>query len=530
MSHTSSRWEPGRNPIHRLIHCLDVLAITLNRFHQCSFRLPRQQEGRQCDPEAVTGWFEGRDLLLKDFESVRDIVCSLEESEAVGGFGQLLFDEAAGDFIRLGAFDEATRTTVGAAAEWVNQVVRSPIAGIGPTARPWDYYLTQPVPPGHPQRGERFEQERGAVRVAVRLRTALISALVQAGGHVPGEIRARRPLFTHSWQHGDPVTQDELVTMARSTVPLPDGGRAPAPELATRSAGPPSAGREDVGDRRPGGTRPARPTLTERVEAQVSQLKTVPPPGLDPDIAAVYTAVTVAVRECARLQHTLPALWTDAAEYRRLAAIVHDTADAARTAYDRVDVRLRRADGRNVVLDVLNDVLTVRGRAPLDPRTRRGGLNGVVGNLLSTAEGLFAAVDGLGIFDRMLDQLANVPPTADVTPPAGAGSKKQSGAPPRPVNQSPANDARSVNRGGRPKLSESTKPAQKARGELYRIVQVAMTRNPRLRSAADLLGFFKQPDQKDFRQKLEGEVREKVSTKFFRAALKWVKEHPDPTA
>jgi hypothetical protein len=177
----------------------------------------------------------------------------------------------------------------------------------------------------------------------------------------------------------------------------------------------------------------------------------------------------------------------------------------------------------------LNDVLTVRGRVPLDPRTQPGGLNGIVTRLFSTADGLFADVDGRGIFDRMLDELANVPPIADAPPLAGAGGKEQSGAPPRSVDQS-ANDARSVNRGGRPKLSESTKPAQKARGELYRIVQSAMSRNPRLRSAADLLAHFKQPDQKDFRQKLEGEVREKVSTKFFRAALKWVKEHPDPAA
>ncbi|MFO0799417.1 MAG: hypothetical protein U0804_18260 [Gemmataceae bacterium] len=509
MSATSSRWEPARNPIHRLIQCLDVLAITLNRFHQCSFRLPHRQEGKQYDPDGSAGWFEGRARLLKDFEAVRDAVCTLKQSEAVGGFGQLLFDEAGGAFTRLGAFDEATRTTVGEAAEWVNQVVRSPIAGIGPTARPWDYDSTQPVPPGHPRRGERFDQERQAVHVATRFRTALISALVQAGGHVPNDVRARKRLYSDSWQQADPVTQDELLTMARATNPAPVGDSPPVTKAATR---------------------PAPPTLVERVEAQVCQIRTVPPPGLDSDLAAVYTAVTVAVRECARLQAMLPALWTDGAEYRRLAASIHAAADAARTAYDRVDMRLRRAGRRNVTLDVLNDVLTVRGRAPLDPRTRRGGLNGVVTRLLSTADGLFADVDGRGIFDQILDQLANVPPTTDVPRYAGAGDGKRPDAAPRSAVKTVMGEARSVKRGGRPKLSESTKPAQKARGELYRMVQSAMTRNPRLRSAADLLAYFKLPDQKDFRQKLEGEVREKVSTKFFRAALKWVKDNPDSAA
>ncbi len=216
---TTSQWEPGRNPVHRLIQCLDVLAIVLNRFHQRSFRLPRQQEGKLIDPDGVTGWYEGRDRLLRDFEAVRDAVCSLEQWDAVGGFGQLLFDEAAGAFTRLGAWDQAVRTTVLDAAQWVGTVVRSPISVVGPTPRPWDYFSTKPEQPGHPRRGERFDAEGKMVLDAIHLRTALIHALVQAGGHVLNVIRARRRWISDPWQQVEPVTQAELLTLARETNP-----------------------------------------------------------------------------------------------------------------------------------------------------------------------------------------------------------------------------------------------------------------------------------------------------------------------
>ncbi|QDU23379.1 hypothetical protein [Urbifossiella limnaea] len=335
MSDHRPRWEPGRDPVHRLIQCLDVVAIALHRFHQQSFRLPRQQRGRPCDPEGSAGWFNGRDRLRADFEAVRDAVCTLEQSDAVGGFGQLLYDEAAGEFTRLGAWDEATRTTVAEAATWVNHAVRAPVAGIGPTPRPWHCDISQPVPSGQPQHGVQFEQEQHAVVDAARIRTALISALVQAGGHVPSDVRARRQLYSHSWQQADPITPDELLALAR---------------------------------------------------------------------------------------------------------------------------------------------------------------------------------------------LTNVPP------PAAAGDAKQPTAVPRPAGKSALGVDGTVKRVGRPILAETTSPVGRARHQLYLQIRAAIRKDPALRTVGQLVAHFQGPEHKDFLNTLRHDVRVTNKTKFFRAALKWVKDNPDAAA
>ncbi|WP_149109975.1 hypothetical protein [Limnoglobus roseus] len=150
----------------------------------------------------------------------------------------------------------------------------------------------------------------------------------------------------------------------------------------------------------------------------MSQLYVERPPGLDTQLADAFVAVATAMRECARLVASVYYLWEREGEYRRLAACVADAATAARTAYLAVDLRLRRAGGPNAMLDVLNDVLTVHSRAPLNPPATPDGLNAVLTNLYMKRADTFARVDGRGCIDRMLDQLARVPPPTNNTPAA----------------------------------------------------------------------------------------------------------------
>ncbi len=158
-----------------------------------------------------------------------------------------------------------------------------------------------------------------------------------------------------------------------------------------------------------------------RVDEQVSRIRVVPHPGLDAELEKVFAAIATGIRECSRLMESVPHLWGDESEYRRLAQCVADAATAARTASSGVDLRLRRSGGPNPVRDALNDILTVQDRAPLDPSGTPGGLNAILTNLHMKREGLFQRVDGQGCIDRMLDQLGRVPPvtnTASVPPSA----------------------------------------------------------------------------------------------------------------
>jgi hypothetical protein len=112
-----------------------------------------------------------------------------------------------------------------------------------------------------------------------------------------------------------------------------------------------------------------------RVDERVSRIGFDGHPDLDPELAAALSAVATGVRECHRLIGSIPHIWSDEAEYRRLAVCVADAATAARTAYQVVDMPLRRAGGPNPMREALKAVRTVCDLAPLDPNGTPGGLS-----------------------------------------------------------------------------------------------------------------------------------------------------------
>lgn len=144
----------------------------------------------------------------------------------------------------------------------------------------------------------------------------------------------------------------------------------------------------------------------------LAEIPCEPPKGLDPELAQVYRAVAVGIRECARLIASIPQLWGNETEYRRLAEFVHEAAKSALVAHAAVDVRLRRAGGPNSVLDALNHVITVRDHSPINTSDLVGGLDGVLTKLYTNKARLSPQSGGRGIIDQMLEQLALVPPPA----------------------------------------------------------------------------------------------------------------------
>jgi hypothetical protein len=183
--------------------------------------------------------------------------------------------------------------------------------------------------------------------------------------------------------------------------------------------------------------------VRKRVDDLVSALHVVPSPGPDTELADAFSAVATGIRECTRLMASIPSLWTDEDGYCRLAARVADAATAARDAYRTVDIRLRRLGGPNPMLEALTVVLTVQGRAPLDPTGTPGGLNAILTNLYTRRAELFSRADGRGYIDRMLDQLARVPlatntpaaadPLPVVTAPTPNGTKQGEGGATKPA-------------------------------------------------------------------------------------------------
>jgi hypothetical protein len=147
------------------------------------------------------------------------------------------------------------------------------------------------------------------------------------------------------------------------------------------------------------------------VDALVSAISCERPVGLEPPLADLFEASAVAVRECIRLIAAVPHLWERPDDYRTLAEEVARVVEQARAVYLQLDIRLRRAGGPNAVLEALNDALTVRQHAPTPPITVRE-LNPILTRLYTARSRWFNRVEGRGIIDRMLDQLARVPPTA----------------------------------------------------------------------------------------------------------------------
>ena len=178
----------------------------------------------------------------------------------------------------------------------------------------------------------------------------------------------------------------------------------------------------------------------------VSRFHVDPPRDLDRELGTAFSAVAIGIRECLRLIASIPHLWKNEGEYRRLATCVAEAAVAARKAYMEVDIRLRRAGGPNTTLDALNDVLTVRDRAPLEPTAMPGGLNAILTRLYTTRSDLFLRIDGQGILHRILDQLARVPIAVTAAPaPATTTGRRQ--------------DPRSTKKAGKPVIPDRYRKA-----------------------------------------------------------------------
>lgn len=190
---------------------------------------------------------------------------------------------------------------------------------------------------------------------------------------------------------------------------------------------------------------------SENISNLVSQIYADRPSGLDDELADAFVAVATGIRECSRLIASLPHLWTNEREYLRLAQIVAEAAQQARAAYFRVDIRLRRVGGLNPMLSTLNDVLTVAGLAPTDPTHLSALLNPIIVRLMQTRSSLFLTVDGKGCIDRMLDQLAHVPPVVN---PIDEGRQKEVGG----VDSNPCE--------GKKKSSEDSKRIPREEAEI----------------------------------------------------------------
>ncbi len=169
---------------------------------------------------------------------------------------------------------------------------------------------------------------------------------------------------------------------------------------------------------------PETTNWTRRIDELVSGILIVPPPGLDSDLANAFSAVATGIRECTRIKLSSEHLRGDEGGYRLHAKWLADAAVAAKNAYRVVDIRLRQAGGPNPMLDTLNDILTVQGRTPLDPTRTPGGLNSILTKLNTTGAELFPRVEGRGCIDRMLTQLAKVPPI----PPKATEQNGQTGS------------------------------------------------------------------------------------------------------
>jgi hypothetical protein len=156
------------------------------------------------------------------------------------------------------------------------------------------------------------------------------------------------------------------------------------------------------------------------VDSQVSGIYSERPQGLDRILSDVFHAVAVAVRECTRLIASIPHLWQRPDDYCLMAKTISDAVSHARTSYLGADVRLRRAGGTNAVLKSLNDTLAIRSFAPTELKNTSE-LNPILTRLYTNREKWFQAVEGRGVIDQMLEQLAHCPPEKPHLPSSAGG-------------------------------------------------------------------------------------------------------------
>jgi hypothetical protein len=243
MSDNSSRWEPGRDAVHRLIQFLDAMAIAFNRFRQRSFYLPIH---RPPQPFDTAGWQAGVAQLRAEFDAIRYAIFPVREFAPAYRAARLA-DQAVAEFARAGARDDEAAQVVKDAAFWLG-VVGTPW-DVG-TPRPWDYGTHDPDNPDGRRatkgREELFDREAALLGRYTAVRRGLLAALARTGRTAPDAIDRRAALAFHTWprEGSDPVPQASLLAMVRATerssddtepptrLPQPARGAGPSPAAA----------------------------------------------------------------------------------------------------------------------------------------------------------------------------------------------------------------------------------------------------------------------------------------------------------
>lgn len=156
------------------------------------------------------------------------------------------------------------------------------------------------------------------------------------------------------------------------------------------------------------------------LDSMVRQTPDAPAPGLDADLHATCTAAWTAVRECKRLLLAVPFLRKDRETYQELSAGVHEAVERAQRAQSRIDVRLRQNGGGGALTSLVNDALTVRANAPLEPATAQTDYKKQLDKLDHLYLGTFGVKvfqkhGGKAITEAVFDELCQVPP---LSPPA----------------------------------------------------------------------------------------------------------------
>lgn len=198
MSAPVARWEPGRDPLHRFVQLLDVLAIALNRFRQLSFKLPK----RGMPDYDHDAWAAQAEHLRSDLSEVTEAVCPRADF-APQNTAARLADDAVAALVRAG-FPEGEQTVRDAAALFNR---------LG-----WCVPHYAPYTPECPT-WKAFDAEGALLQEYTAVRFSLLSVIARTGQSVPAAIRRR-----HSESHisltnsgEQPVSNAELLRRVRET-------------------------------------------------------------------------------------------------------------------------------------------------------------------------------------------------------------------------------------------------------------------------------------------------------------------------
>jgi hypothetical protein len=179
-------WDPHNHGIHRLIQLIDVLAISLNRFRQRSFR----------NPDDAT-----RSEMREEEGAIRAAVFPREDIAPQHTAARL----ARGAFAMLANPGQNDSVAINNTQDW--------LSGAG-----WNL-----VPCFAPDRPEselwtRFDAEGRILQNYGDVRDGLLNMLARLREVIPAEVEQRRRLASDSWQGKEiPVSQKQLLEWIRET-------------------------------------------------------------------------------------------------------------------------------------------------------------------------------------------------------------------------------------------------------------------------------------------------------------------------